>query len=346
MNLGVVARTDSGGLAWQSLALTRMLQPSKVMLIDSRPFNGQHVKQYPERFDAYAQMRVDGFPTDEQCHRFLDGLTHVLTCETFYNDELLAEANRRGIKSYMQHNVEFLDHLNKPELPPPTMFLAPSTWHLDLMEAKFPGRVRLMPPPTFPEDFARARETNLARRGRRRFLHVIGKSAHGDRNGTMLLMLAMQRSRAPFELVVKSQERIPPLLRDGRISWDHSAPEEQQALYDGFDALIMPRRYGGLCLPVNEALMSALPVIMSDTPPNDTMLPPDWLVPGQFKGGFVARTPIQYFEADINALARKLDELATMPEERLAEWRQMALQRAEMFNPENLRPRYEDVLNA
>lgn len=53
--------------------------------------------------------------------------------------QLIAEANRPGIKSHIQHNVEFLDHMNRHELPRPTMFLSPSAWHLDVMEAKFPG---------------------------------------------------------------------------------------------------------------------------------------------------------------------------------------------------------------
>ena len=64
----------------------------------------------------------------------------------------------------------------------------------------------------------------------------------------MLLMYAMQRSRAPFELVVKSQEPVQPLLRDARITWDSSAPDGRADLYDGFDAMILPRCYGGLCL--------------------------------------------------------------------------------------------------
>ena len=241
---------------------------AKVMLIDSRPFNGPGVKQYPERFEGYAQLRVEGFPSDQECHEFLDGLTHVLTAETVYNQELIAEANRRGIKSYIQHNVEFLDHLNKPDLPVPTKFLSPSFWHMDVMQGKFGDRVVHLPPPTFPEDFVQAREANHGRRGRRRFLHIVGKPAHGDRNGVMLLMYAMQHSRADFELVVKSQTPIQPLLKDPRITWDSSAPDEQWRLYAGFDALIMPRRYGGLCLPMNEGLTSGLPVIMSNTSPN------------------------------------------------------------------------------
>ena len=55
--------------------------------------------------------------------------------------------------------------------------------------------------------FASARLANHNRTAKRRFLHVVGKRAHGDRNGTMLLMYAMQRSRGDFELVVKSRRR-------------------------------------------------------------------------------------------------------------------------------------------
>jgi hypothetical protein len=40
-------------------------------------------------------MISNGFPADEHCYRFLDGLTNVLTCETPYNRELYAEAARR-----------------------------------------------------------------------------------------------------------------------------------------------------------------------------------------------------------------------------------------------------------
>jgi hypothetical protein len=62
VRLGLIARIDSGGLAWQTLALARMLRPDKVMLIDSRPFNGSGVQQHPERFNGYEHLYVEGFP--------------------------------------------------------------------------------------------------------------------------------------------------------------------------------------------------------------------------------------------------------------------------------------------
>ena len=346
MRLGVVCRMDCGGLAWQSLALARMLQPDRVMLIDSRPFNGPSVQQYPERFNGFEQLRVEGFPSDQECHEFLDGLTHVLTAETAYNHELIAEANRRGIKSYIQPNFEFCDWLIKPELPLPTKFLAPSSWNIEALRQCFGDRVVLLPPPTSPDDLARAREVNLGRTGRRRFLHIIGKPATGDRNGTMLLMHAMQRSRGDFELVVKCQEHLQPLLKDRRITWDISSPEEQWRLYEGFDLLIMPRRYGGLCLPLAESLTSGLPVLMPNVSPNNELLPADWLTPGEFQGGFTARVPIPYFNANIAVLAWKLDEWATMSDEQLDQHKARALELSQQFDPEVLRPQYEAVFSS
>lgn len=344
MRLGILARMDQGGLAWQTSALVRMLSPAKVMLIDSRPFNGPDVKQYPERFDRYEQMRVEGFPTDEQCHGFLDGLTHVITCETSYNRELYAEAERRGVKTFEQYNFEFQEALIKPDLPLPTKFLAPSTWNLDVMRQRFGDRVVHLPPPTFPSDFERPREANLARRGKRRFLCVVGKPATGDRNGVMLLMHAMQRSRGSYELVVKSQTAIPRLLNDPRITWDSSAPEDRAELYEGFDLMVYPRRYGGLALPLNEGLASALPVLMPNVAPNDSILPADWLIPGAFNGGFTARVPIQYFNVNVGVLASQLDAWAAMPDETLTWHKTRAFELSKQFSPEVLKPKYDEVL--
>jgi hypothetical protein len=162
----------------------------------------------------------------------------------------------------------------------------------------------------------------------------------------MLLMYAMQRSRADFELVVKSQAPLEPIIRDKRITWDSSAPDDQWRLYAGFDALIMPRRYGGLCLPCNEALTSSLPVIMSNTSPNDAVLPADWLVPGVFNGGFTSRVPIPYFNVNISLLARKLDERAVMPDVALDQQKARALELSRQWDPEVLRPQYRAVFSS
>lgn len=79
--------------------------------------------------------------------------------------------------------------------------------------------------------------------------------------------------------------------------------------------------------------------------PNNAILPQDWLVPGAFNGGFTSRVvPIQYFNANISVLARKLDELATMSHDVLDQQKTRALELARQWNPEVLRPQYEAVL--
>jgi hypothetical protein len=90
---------------------TRRLVTAPQGPIVSRPFNGQDVKQYPDRFAGFDCMISNGFPIDEECHRFLGGMTRVLTCETPYNRELYIEARRRGIQTYQQYNFEFQDLL-------------------------------------------------------------------------------------------------------------------------------------------------------------------------------------------------------------------------------------------
>jgi hypothetical protein len=133
---------------------------------------GKAVSRAVPDFDC---MAGNGFPNDDKCHAFLDGLTHVLTAETAHNHELIAEANRRGTESYIQPN--FCEYLIKNDLPLPTKFLAPCSWNIDALRQRFGDRVVLLPPPTMPEDFARARQANIGRKGRRRFLHIIGKPA-------------------------------------------------------------------------------------------------------------------------------------------------------------------------
>ena len=61
-----------------------------------------------------------------------------------------------------------------------------SIWNIDALRRRFGELVVLLPPPKLPDDFERAREVNKGRTGRRRFLCIVGKPAHGDRNGVMV----------------------------------------------------------------------------------------------------------------------------------------------------------------
>ena len=58
MNLGIIVRSDNTGLGNQTRELTYMLNPVKVMLINSHSFNKN--KQNPEWYENYNIHRIAG----------------------------------------------------------------------------------------------------------------------------------------------------------------------------------------------------------------------------------------------------------------------------------------------
>jgi glycosyltransferase involved in cell wall biosynthesis len=129
------------------------------------------------------------------------------------------------------------------------------------------------------------------------------------------------------------------------VKSDFGDPDDQAELYTDFDALILPRRYGGLCLPMNEALLSGLPVIMPDCSPNNDVLPTHWLIPATRTGSFMARTEIELHEADPRALGAQLDQLAGLSSDELIQQKAEAYALGyERFSMEAVRPVWEMVL--
>lgn len=311
MNLGIIARADKTGLGNQTRNLVKMLQPFRVMVIDSRPFNKN--EQFFETYANNNTQIVRGFPTDTDIRRFLRGLDAVLTCETFYNPKFVDWAELAHIRTYNQYNYEFLDHFINPRLKLPTKLLSPSKWHLDDMKHIYGDRVIYLPPPTFSAQYEQVREYNYGITCKPRFLHIVGRMAMNDRNGTLDLLKALAYTKEDFELVLKVQTSSPVIEAardDPRVTIDYNSPNDETELYKGFHAMILPRRYAGLCLPMNESLMSGLPVIMTDIDPNNQVLPQKWLAYAIREGDFKTRTQIDLFSAEPQQLAMRMDEMA------------------------------------
>lgn len=344
MNLGIIARADKTGLGNQTRNLVRMLKPFRVMVIDSRPFN--HNEQFFGTYAGRNTQIVKGFPTDIDVDRFLRGLNAVLTCELFYNPKLVDMANKRGIRTYNQYNYEFLDHLINPRLTLPTKLLSPSYWHLEEMQARYPARVVYLPPPTFESDFNPVYGHNKMLIGKPRFLHTVGRMAMNDRNGTLDLLGALKYTKSDFELVIKAQAGEPLTVNDSRVTLDYSAPRNETDLYRGFHALILPRRYAGLCLPMNEALMSGLPVIMTDVEPNNKVLPSVWLLHSQQVGTFKTRSEIPYYSANHQQIAHKLDWLCDIIANGTYVHEQEEARRIAMenYSVQALLPKYNEII--
>lgn len=286
------------------------MKPAKTMLIDLSPLNGR--RQFPERY-ANDVQRVYGWPNLGDINQFLDGLDVVFTCETAYNFEMWRIARQRNIRTVQQHNYEFLDFVGptRKDWPQPDLFASPTPWMHD--ELPFPNKMIL------PVPIDRLRLPYKKRTDPSQFLHIAGIPAVHDRNGTETVLDAVKYITHPnFKLYVRSQsyehviewrKRLEP--GETRVEFLTDEPDNYWEIYDKGSILLMPRRFGGLCLPVQEALSVGMPVIMTKISPNTELLPERWLLPVTKIGEFTPRATISIYEAAPTVLADTIDKIIT-----------------------------------
>lgn len=311
MRLCIIVRSDLTGLGIQSRNWVRLLKPQRIVAIDSTVFN--HNEQHLEWYDGYDGYTIDGFIKPREINAILNNIDVLLTFEIPYNYELISAARAKGVKTIIQNNWEFTDYLRQPHLPLPDLLVNHSYWHLEDQKKMWPEITEYCATPVFVEDYDPIALHNSERKGKRRFLHVAGRKTYEDRNGTNDLIEAVKLipQNVDFELVIKTQTTDVNPNNDPRITIDTSSPLDEKELYRDFDGMIMPRRYGGACLPMTEALAAGLPVIMTEIPPNNIVLPKEWLVKFKYSGSFMARTEIDVFSADHHSLADRIREWAT-----------------------------------
>jgi hypothetical protein len=343
MRLGIIARSDNTGLGNQTKELIDMLNPSSILLIDSTPFNKN--KQHPEWYKDYDCIRSTGFPSLQQIKLFLNQVDVVISCETFYDQNFVRYAQRRGVKTILQYNYELFGNLAATNLPVPDVLLSPSVWHIDHVTKLFgkQSKVIHLPPPTNPLTFSGAKEINLSK-DHNRILHVAGKKAAKDRNGTNTVLEMLKYSKADYELVIRSQSEIETNIKDSRLTIEIGNPDNREDMYSGFDAMVLPRRYAGLCLPMNEALMSALPVFMTNISPNSHVLPNEWLVKTRLLETFRTKVRIELFEADAVALAETIDSYVNSDNKIIQKEKAFELG-YNNFAPDKLKNSYLDIIS-
>ena len=344
MRLGIIARSDNTGLGNQTMELVKMLNPDKILLINSQFFNNN--KQHPEWYKDYNVIETrKGMPRTNEVVSFLENIDVVISCETFYHLELVDLAKQKGIKTILQYNYELFGNLAHPEWTLPDVLLAPSSWNLDLVVEKFGNKTKVMhlPPPTDQSLFNEAREINLSK-DHKRILHIAGKKAAKDRNGTESIISMMKHSKEDYELVIKSQTPLNLICNDSRVKIEIGNPDNRQDMYSGFDAMVLPRRYAGLCLPMNEALMSALPVFMTNISPNNTILPAKWLAESKKIDSFRTKSMVDVYDVRSEGLAKIIDKY--VGNNNKYEIKETAVQIGlDNFSVDKLKQKYLDIIN-
>jgi glycosyltransferase involved in cell wall biosynthesis len=217
-------------------------------------------------------------------------------------------ARKRNIKTILQYNYELFGNLVHSEWPLPDVLLSPSSWNIDVVKEKFGSKCKVyhLPPPTDTSLFNTARENNLSKT-HKRILHIAGKKAAKDRNGTNTVVEMLKHSSADYELVIATQTPLDFITKDSRLKINKDNVRNREDLYNGYDAMVLPRRYAGLCLPMNEALISGLPVFMTDISPNNQILPHNWLVGSNKIGEFKTKLMVDIYEADATKLGKTID---------------------------------------
>lgn len=343
--LGLIVRLDNRGLGTQTWELYRHLEPERVLAVSMGPWSPS-VEEHRERFPDARVTSYDGqgghLPMAD-IEWLLGGSDVVLTAETPYDHRVYDLARQRGVRTVCQPNPEFWRPTLDPNLPLPDLCANPSRWR----ESAMPG-VHL------PHPVDRERLPFRLRTEAKRFLHVHGHAASNDRQGTELILEALTYCRTTPDLTIRTQTKLGSLAgrmarvveRRGRarVHLLRGDPPDYWDLYEGYDVLLAPRRYGGLSLPMQEAASAGLVVLAADREPERFDLPAECLIPlaetrsHRYPGG-----DILIESADPKVLAERIDELVETPAlvERLS---QVSDVYAESISWDRLLPQWEALL--
>lgn len=340
MKIGVFgARADARGLAIQVSEFCRHMDPAKIFGVDM-----QELSPYPNDWArSYDMDKLQVVPLGEinerKVRRFLNGLDVVWGAETFYVEWLADMAREMGVKTALSCNFEFMPFLD-PKRPRPDLFLAPSTWNVD----RWPAPTIHLP---FPVD--RKRLPFVKRERVETFLHIGGHRAMRDRNGTRLVLAATRHVRTPCTVLVRSQSpvgsQLPHPQQRAVVEIDRRIVADYWTLYDRGDVLLAPRRYGGLSLPMNEALSRGMPVVSFDVPPQNEFLPKEGLIKAKASPMRVQPGTVEWYDGNARDLGQLMAELVATPGlvQRLST---AANAYADTISWDTLKPVYEEVFEA
>jgi len=352
MKLGLWgARMDNSGLGMQTWEFYNHMKPDKTFVVDIsmiEPNPERRLKQYPERYPELREI-IQGFPNESDMRNFLTGLDVVFIAESAYNMDFYRIARDMGVKTAVQYNYEFFDWYDGSIYAnnPPDMFIAPSSWHYaevdEFCKKKEIAHVYLHCPVNRDKIKLRHIDSALT------FVHIAGRPASHDRNGTYTFLNALQLAEGDLRGIVYTQDKT----LESEIHQEYPSVDVRYNVVDYTDiykkgsVLVLPRKYGGNCLPMNEALAAGMPVIMTKIPPNSDFLPGEWLVGAvETDIEFAPRFKLPVYEADPAALMLKMRWFKSLSNSDMLYQSHIADSLADKISWQTMKPNYEKVLEA
>lgn len=260
----MLVRCDDRGLGVQTYEAWRHLRPHATVVVDmsfmARP--ARPLPQHPDRYTDRLVARFDGehFLNYEAVLEHLAGCDVVFSCETFYDWRLIDDLRCRHVGTVIQGNPEFW----RAGAPEPTQWWWPTPWRPIADQPEGP----IVPVP-IPDDAPAPGGSTDG--GPMRVLFPGGLSALADRNGSAVFAQALRQVRSPLRARYASQDaHVAPvrgLLRQVAVERLPHQPD-RWSMFADVDLVVIPRRYGGLCLPAQEAFAAGCAVAMTDVEPN------------------------------------------------------------------------------
>lgn len=277
----MIVRADSGGLGNQTWEMARHLKPDALLVI-----HAQDAARGRENLSRYAGLvpepnmvwEMGRFGGALPLAGFAAEVDVVLTVECTYVHRGFDVIREAGARSVLYANPELYDPVRDGSADATYL---PTRWHRDRL-----GFEHLPMPVALDRFTPKARKRDRAKV----FYHPTAP-AMLDRNGTDLVLESLQYVRSD-DVTVMVRGR-PRKVNPGKVNlrW---LPDYADDYWDSYpveaDALLLPRRYGGLSLSIQDAAALGMPsVVMSTCPYADE--PFTWYTTGyptsqaQMKGG-------------------------------------------------------------
>jgi glycosyltransferase involved in cell wall biosynthesis len=332
--VGLLARCTRSGLGYLSRSFHDHYRPAATLCVTGADKRYRdHIEWYPDAtFVRHADMGL--FPYE----RFLSEIDVLFGYETFYDAKVLDTARRMGVHTVL---------MGMPEL---TRSRGLHGWYGDPHERvwptswRVPAAGRILP---VPVDLPPSLHAYPYHDGPLRVLHVAGARAVGDRNGTDLFIAALGQLTSDVYVRICVNDGFQPTLvavpPNVTVEILRDTPEREQ-MYTGMHVLVLPRRYGGLCLPAQEAAAGGLAVVLPDCEPNRDY--PAQILPAH--KGPPQRVPVgkvPTFVVEPRDIATAIDALARNPDV-LALAQKNAQEWAGRHGWDTLAPRYDEVLRS
>jgi len=231
MRLGLIARADRTGLGHQTWEVYRHLRPAVTVVVDMTGHGPQRSELNPSWYPDGSVIRWGKDGSLPGAFEALRRCDVVYTAESFYDPTLSIRLRSVGVPTVRHVNPELDDGATASATWFPTSWLVPEG-----------ATVIPMPAPVdrYPEV--------IPVRQPWRAVHPSSIAIY-DRNGRRA---AQQALRGRLSVIGPPGAEV----------------SEYWGRDPGFACSVIPRRYGGLCLPALEALSAGVPVVMPDCPPN------------------------------------------------------------------------------